>query len=415
MPKAIAGRIVSIQRSFFWGGSSGAKKGCPRIKWSDIQLPRDMGGLGVGNIMHKNLILLFKWWWRFSEPENSLWKKILKSVHEIKGLKASSEAFNKVREGTWAQLLSNDRDTCRVRSIVEEGMLIRVGNGKSVRFWLDRWCEAGALKGLFPRLYSISLQKNLLISQMGMWHEGTWIWHLTWRRSLYEWEINEVSNLKAHIDQKRPIGDLEDGVIWGQSGSLCYQVKTITAKMNESYAPILPKHITSIVWQKFIPPRAQLYVWLANLEKLNTGDILVEKGIIEIHQARCPFCNLEIESNSHVLFTCSFSWTIWMNMLNWWGISGTLSNRCRKFSIQWFGLVKNRKLRKLWGLILGCVIWSLWYERNKIKFEAGSPNRNSFVLSLKVRIGIWAKEMLKLPGWSSHDVALNINSILTHV
>ena len=65
--------------------------GCPRIKWSDIQLANELGGLRVGNIMHKNLILLFKWWWRYSESDNTLWKKILKSVHGIKGLKASSE------------------------------------------------------------------------------------------------------------------------------------------------------------------------------------------------------------------------------------------------------------------------------------------------------------------------------------
>ena len=122
--------------------------------------------------MHKNLILLFKWWWRFSESDNTLWKRILKSVHEIKGLKASTETFNKVKDGTWTHLLSNETDTSKVRSIIEEGMLVRVGNGNSVRFWHDRWCEARMLKRAFPRLYTISLQKNLLISQMGEQHEG---------------------------------------------------------------------------------------------------------------------------------------------------------------------------------------------------------------------------------------------------
>ena len=60
MPKAIAMKIVSLQRNIFWSGVSSEKMGCPRIKWSDIELPKEMGGLGVGNIMHKNLILLFK-------------------------------------------------------------------------------------------------------------------------------------------------------------------------------------------------------------------------------------------------------------------------------------------------------------------------------------------------------------------
>ena len=61
MPKTVAARIVKLQRKFFWCGSHGNSKCCPTVKWSDIELPREIGGLGVGNILHKNLILLFKW------------------------------------------------------------------------------------------------------------------------------------------------------------------------------------------------------------------------------------------------------------------------------------------------------------------------------------------------------------------
>ena len=83
-----------------------------------------------------------------------------------------------------------------------------------------------------------------------------------------------------------------------------------------------------------------------------------------------------------------------MEILKWWGIEAVLPNRCQIFSAQWFGLVKSKRLRDIWGLILGCVTWSLWFERNHIKFERKIPNLNNFVLSLKIRIGIWAKEML---------------------
>ena len=204
MPKAIALKIVKLERRFFWGGTTGEKLGCPMVKWSDIELPKEMGGLGVGNIMHKNLILLFKWWWRFSESDNTLWKRILHSAHEISGTKASSETFSKMREGSWSYLLSNDSDTSKIRSIIEEGMIISVGNGNSVHFWHDRWCEAGTLKSLFPRLFALSLQKNLLISQMGEWNENTWAWNIRWRRVLYEWENDEMRRLKHIIEQKGP-------------------------------------------------------------------------------------------------------------------------------------------------------------------------------------------------------------------
>ena len=105
MPKSIARRIVKIQRSFFWGGGSGEKKNFPIVKWSSIELPKEMGGLGVGNIMYKYLILLFKWWWRLTETNNTLWKSILMSVYALKGLKATSDNFRKVREGTWSLLM----------------------------------------------------------------------------------------------------------------------------------------------------------------------------------------------------------------------------------------------------------------------------------------------------------------------
>ena len=91
---------------------------CPTIKWSLIELPKKLGGLGVGNIMHKNLTLLFKWWWRFSESENTLWKRILMSVYEIKGLKASSDTFRKTKEGTWSHMLSDDVETFKIRLII---------------------------------------------------------------------------------------------------------------------------------------------------------------------------------------------------------------------------------------------------------------------------------------------------------
>ena len=104
---------------------------------------------------------------------------------------------------------------------------------------------------------------------------------------------------------------MEDSVVWKHSGSLYYPTKSIGTKMFEAQAPILPKPIINLVWQKFIPPRAQLSVWLANLEKLKTGDFLVEKGIIDAQLAVCLFCNIETESNSHILLTCSFSWRSW--------------------------------------------------------------------------------------------------------
>ena len=138
----------------------------------------------------------------------------------------------------------------------------------------------------------------------------------------------------------------------------------------------------------------------------------MEKGIIDPREAAFPFCSREIESNSHILFSCRFAWSTWTNILQWWGLSTTLHNRCKDFSIQWLGLVKNRKHRELWSLILGSVIWSLWYERNKTKFETKTPNFQLFAYSLKIRIGIWAKEMLDYKFSAPQNTIYNSGAIL---
>ena len=134
MPKSIAMKIVKIQRSFFWGGGNGEKKNHSIVKWSSIELPKELGGLGVGNIMYKNLILLFKWWWRYSESNNTLWKSILMSIYELKGLKASSVNFRNAKEGTWAQMMKTDVITSKIRTAIEEGMILSVGSGNSILF-----------------------------------------------------------------------------------------------------------------------------------------------------------------------------------------------------------------------------------------------------------------------------------------
>ena len=193
---------------------------------------------------------------------------------------------------------------------------------------------------------------------------------------------------------------------------MVYPTKSIIAKINESFTPSLTKPIINIIWTKFIPPRVKLAVWLENLEKLKTGDFLVEKGIIDPPEAACPFCSTDMESNSHILFSCRFAWNTWMNIVEWWGLSTGLHNQCQIFSIQWLGLVNSRKHQRIWGLILGYGKWSQWHERNKIKFNMMTPNFHRFVYSLKIRIGIWAKKMLGYNGSAPQNSIYNIGSIL---
>ena len=68
--------------------------------------------------MTKNQSLFFKWWWRYSEDENSLWKRIIKSLHNIKGIKASKEVLGTVKERMWSQMMKKDKEVEVVRRVL---------------------------------------------------------------------------------------------------------------------------------------------------------------------------------------------------------------------------------------------------------------------------------------------------------
>ena len=82
------------------------------------------------------------------------------AIYNIKGLKASSESFEAIEEGFWGQLINNDNDTLKFRKIIEDGMILSVGNGNSILFWHDSWCDSGPMKSVFPRLFDNSLQRH---------------------------------------------------------------------------------------------------------------------------------------------------------------------------------------------------------------------------------------------------------------
>lgn len=59
IPKKVIEKINKITRAFLWSGDS-EKKAISLVAWKSIQLPKSMGGLGIGNMLHRNLAMLSK-------------------------------------------------------------------------------------------------------------------------------------------------------------------------------------------------------------------------------------------------------------------------------------------------------------------------------------------------------------------
>ncbi|XP_057740275.1 uncharacterized protein LOC130957436 [Arachis stenosperma] len=196
MPNAVARRIILLQRRFFWGKDDG-RSSMALVKWEVIQAPKKLGGLGVGDVVVRNTALLFKWWWRFSKEDCSLWKKIILSV----------------RGGPWRDICHLQIKEQEVRQKMIDGLAIEVGDGRTTRFWEDTWLQIGKLKDCYPRLFFISNQKGSPIGDCGFWDGIEWVWHFQWRRELRQWESETLDQLMHALQSVRLIAEVQDRVV----------------------------------------------------------------------------------------------------------------------------------------------------------------------------------------------------------
>lgn len=82
IPYKLVKQIISLQTKFLWGKGEGENP-LASVKWSMLEAPNSIGGLGFKNLKVKNLELLAKWWWKFSTQNKCLWKNVVKSTNLI--------------------------------------------------------------------------------------------------------------------------------------------------------------------------------------------------------------------------------------------------------------------------------------------------------------------------------------------
>ncbi|GJZ80125.1 putative RNA-directed DNA polymerase, eukaryota, reverse transcriptase zinc-binding domain protein [Tanacetum coccineum] len=83
-PKSIINKLESIRRNFFWGGSLDSQK-ISWIAWKKVISPLKCGGLGIDSLSSSNISLLSKWWWMLYNESDSLWGRVIRSIHGPQG------------------------------------------------------------------------------------------------------------------------------------------------------------------------------------------------------------------------------------------------------------------------------------------------------------------------------------------
>ncbi|KAL7215451.1 hypothetical protein ACSBR1_027587 [Camellia fascicularis] len=153
------------------------------------------------------------------------------------------------------------------------------------------------------------------------------MWNLAFRRELYDWEEDQLQNLLNQLAAGPVLRPNQvDRPVWSASNSGQFSIASLYKLVVGNLGPTLS--VNKLVWLKFIPPKVQVFGWMAWKKRIKTKEFLQRLGILTVNGSNlcnlCVFCKSEFESVNHVLVCCPFVWSVWSHMLNWWGTQGAL-------------------------------------------------------------------------------------------
>nr|XP_025621448.1 uncharacterized protein LOC112712731 [Arachis hypogaea] len=196
---------------------------------------------------------------------------------------------------------------------LQSSMQRQLGDGTRTLFWDDVWMKDGRLRDRFSNLYRVAVDKArapsvIVAFGMGMYGVG-----LQWRRALWSWEEQELSELQTGL-----------------------------AKVG-----IRQSEVDKLIWKH------------DKEERVNTKDRLVRCRILPTSEIICVICGKAPESVHHLFFTCEYAWKLWGSALRFWNILWVWAGDPRQCFESWIYGANRKSEKEDWMTTFFAVIWSL--------------------------------------------------------
>ncbi|KAE8800782.1 Heparanase-like protein 2 [Hordeum vulgare] len=164
LPEGVHSAFDKELARFFWQAGDGRPK-YHVVKWANICMSKDRGGLGIPASSRMKVALMLRW---VADPAGR-WGFEAKYLRGRPLLACSHSA----RCQFWKSI-QDTKDDIRL------GLRFSVGNGSGTQFWLDPSLAGEPLRLRFPRLFAICDDPVVLISAAAL-EDG---WHFAFHRTL---------------------------------------------------------------------------------------------------------------------------------------------------------------------------------------------------------------------------------------
>jgi hypothetical protein len=248
-----------------------------------------------------------------------------------------------------------------------------VGNGNLTRFWKDVWLGEQSLEAKFPRLFGISLTKDIVVGQAGRWVDGVWRWELEWRRHLFVWENELLLELLAALEGVT-ITDAIDRWNWKPGNEGVHTVKSTYVFLDRTLNTCVPKSTLDsfafkFIWKSGVPSKVSALSWQLLLNKIPTRDNLRRRNVLSLEESNCVFCDENVESASHLFLHCRYTADVWYALTRWLGVVLVLPPTLSSSFALFVGCGSNKKRRKGFSIIWLAFVWAIWKVRNDRVFN----------------------------------------------
>ncbi|CAL5328668.1 unnamed protein product [Camellia sinensis] len=409
MPIGVNKALRKIQAKFLWGGSKDGRS-VHLVNWGEVTKNKNQGGLGVRDLGEVNDCMLLKWWWRFGAEDKALWKSVvcsrygrvgggwLPSLHNIDG--AST---------IWKDIVQIFSLNQSLGGFYNQNFRLAVGNGRRIQFWLDTWMNGRGLKEEFPRLYSLSTEKEESLQQISV-KKSLGVWQLQFRRRLLAWEEEELQRLYAALESSPVLREeVEDSCSWLISKSGKFSVSSLWNWWVVNRGPVL--EVPAGVWASLAPPKMRFICWLAWRGRIKTCSFLRRIGVLPPNaQIQCVFCQSGEESMEHVLLFCPQVRQCWAAMASWWDQNLVIPGTVEGLLHWWSGGIAKSWSDRAWQAVPALVLWSVWKTRNKCLFKGETPDFAGLCDWMKLQIALWVKWCFKVD-YSVHNIVSNLYQI----
>ncbi|KAI0491496.1 hypothetical protein KFK09_025756 [Dendrobium nobile] len=358
IPKSCCATINKLCAKFLFHNNLDERK-LHFISWNSVTLPKSKGGLGIPSIEALYFGVCCSIIGRFYNNQNMLthWFKA-KFISPWKPSSSNAPKF-------WKKI-------AQTALRIKDELTFYVSNSSDFAFIWDPWLS-GQLIGEEFRGMEASQVKDFYFN--GMWHLPNTI-------------PSSITDQIMAVEIK-----MHNEVLW--NGNQKWLFKNFM-DFYYDYLPSVDWH--NAIWHKHHAMKFACFAWMARMGKLKTADNLLSRGIQV--PLNCSFCLRNLESHTHLFFTCDFTFYILTAILPEFKCYLLRPNLPQTLDFIQNSVSYIKVEKDFCYLAISCIIYQLWRERNNRRFGDTSVNVTRLICNISMAL------RLKTLKWKNRDLLL---------